>query len=807
MNLNLSIKKICSILNADFVDTNNSFKTTTINNVVIDSRSPLINSHTLFVLLTGAKTNGEIFIPEFIKKGGGVVLTNHKIATLNIAQVIVKNPLHGLQLLAKNHRNKFTIPVIGITGSNGKTTVKEWLYYVLKDSFSIVRSPKSYNSQIGVALSVLEMDNKHELAIFEAGISQPNEMANLTEMIQPTIGVFTGIGDAHNTGFRAFKNPLEKKREEKYILFKNTEALFEMVDDFIHINKNGIKAKLPIVIKNNAFYIEDGKTPNWYTAPYSNYGLLNNAALVCAVSSHLGIKNQHIKNKIKTLPPISMRLEKLQGKNHNLLINDAYNLDQKSLEIGLQFLTNNKGNKKTVVFIAENSTEINSSTTLLIALNNIREKIHIDRVFYFGKKELSEKFDWVEKQFESVKDFMDNPIEISNSAILFTGSRSCHLEKMVNVFLEKKHVTRLFISLNAIRNNKGVFRSRLNATTKILAMVKAQSYGGGIVEIAEFLEQEEIDYFGVAYADEGVTLRKAGITKPIMVMNPEPAAFDDLLDYELEPSIYSLSLLNQFIHQLILRQKTNYPIHIKLDTGMNRLGLKKQNIKELTETLAVQPEVYVKSVFSHLSVADTKKETEFTQNQISEFTKQTALIAKEIGYSFIRHLANSAGAYYYPNAQFDMVRLGIGLYGLLEDTPENDSKTTEFENVFQFATEISQIKKLKKGDSVGYGRAFIAKTNTLIGIIPVGYADGLRRSLGNQNWYVLIKGKRYPIIGNICMDMCMVDLGIDEFKEGDEVQLFGSENSIFEMSKILNTIPYEIISSISARVQRVYIED
>ncbi len=333
-------------------------------------------------------------------------------------------------------------------------------------------------------------------------------------------------------------------------------------------------------------------------------------------------------------------------------------------------------------------------------------------------------------------------------------------------------------------------------------MVKAQSYGGGILEMAKFLEQEKVSYFGVAYADEGVTLRQGGITSPILVMNPEPAAYDDLIDHNLEPSIYSLTILNSFIHQLILRRKKNYPIHIKLDTGMNRLGFREEELNELGQMLVSQPEVYVQSVFSHLSVADEKTEDEYTNFQIAKFTQGANQLEKHIGYSFIRHLANSAGAYNYPTAHFDMVRLGIGLFGLLDNTQDN-----EFEQVLSLRSQISQTRIISEGESVGYGRNFIADTVMKIGIVPVGYGDGLRRKLGQKNWTVVIRGEHFPIIGNVCMDMCMIDLADSAYEAGEEVQLFGKGNSVFEMSNVVQTIPYEVISSISTRVQRVYLED
>lgn len=801
MNLDLSIKTIRSIINADFIESSEGFQTIKIQNVVIDSRSPSITSHTLFVILKGNKTSGAAYLNDFIQKGGRTILTETPLDSSGVNQILVKDALTALQKIAAYHRSKFSFPVIGITGSNGKTTVKEWLYHLLKDNYKIVRSPKSYNSQIGVALSVLEMDETDELAIFEAGISQEGEMAALEKMIQPTTGIFTGIGDAHNSGFKG-DNPEIIKQKEKYLLFQNTKHVIEKQVDCFQIQKeSGIK-KFEVESNENEFKIIGENHQEALKIPFQGKGAISNAVIASLAALEFGVNIKHIRSMLLSLPVISMRLEKINGKANNLLINDAYNLDEKSLEIGVQFLNANAEGKKRTVFLAENSTQINEQTTLLHALQKITAQIKIDTVIYFGPSTIASQFNFIDKQYEIVPNFFAHPLEIENNAVLFTGARSCHLETVVNYYTEKKHITRLLVNLAAMRNNLNRFREKLNSKTKILAMVKAQSYGGGILEVAKFLEKENVAYFGVAYADEGVTLRKGGITRPILVMNPEPAAFEDMIDFELEPSIYSLDLLNAFIHQLILKRRANFPVHIKLDTGMNRLGFRGEEINDLLATLNTQPEVYVTSVFSHLAVADVDDEQDYTTEQIEVFSKTAQLMQHELGYPFIQHLANSAGAFNYPSAHFDMVRLGIGLFGLLKDDQQ-----LGFENVLVLHSQISQIRKIKAGESVGYGRNFIADKDTAIGVVPVGYSDGLRRGLGNGKWAVQIGDKKYSIISNICMDMCMIDLGNDAVQVGDEVELFGSENSVFQMSAILETIPYEVISGISARVQRVYLEE
>lgn len=774
-------------MNGSFIESNQPNQTDLIQNVVIDSRSPIISSATLFILLQGNKTHGKKFVQSFQKKGGNTVLTNSQLDDSNVNQIVVEDSLVAMQALARYHREKFNIPVIGITGSNGKTTVKEWLYFVLKDRFNIIRSPKSYNSQIGVPLSIFEMDDSHEVGIFEAGISRPGEMSELAKIIQPTIGVFTGIGDAHNEGFDD-NDPLIQKKNEKFLLFETAKVLFEMTDEGVVLH---CKDSAPKVVDANNFPI-----------PFNDQASRNNAEIVSAVAQYFKLDKAAIKSKLVQLPVISMRLEKSNGKNGNVLINDAYSLDEKSLEIGLQVLKENATSKQLAVFIAEDATKTNAQNTLLRILEQSIEMIGIDKVVYFGNPAISENFPCVNATYATKKEFFDTPYAISDCVILFTGSRIWGLEEIVNYYTAKKHITQLRINFTAIRSNLNHYRSLIDPHVKLLAMVKAQSYGGGIIEMAQFLEKEGVYYLGVAYADEGVVLRKAGIHLPILVMNPEAAAFDDLIAYQLEPSIYSHDLLDRFIHQLILKSTLSFPIHIKLDTGMNRLGFRENDMADLINALKSQPEVYVKSVFSHLSVADNLSEMEYTQLQIERFIDMSDQIETQLGYPVIKHIANSAGALYYKDAHFDMIRLGIGMYGLLSKKRNGD-----FENAIELYSQISQVREIEAGESVGYGRSFKANKKMRIGIVPIGYGDGLRRQLSDKNWSLIVRGKKYPIIGKICMDMCMIDISDSTVKVGDEVLVFGQENSIIEMSKILDTIPYEIISSISSRVQRIYYEE
>jgi len=757
MNLNYSLKQLAKITNGRVIGD----AKVVVNQIITDSRRPIINSRTMFVALKGYTIDGHVFCEKFVSNGGGTILVDKVQNILNSNQLVVKDTLLALQLIAKHHRQQFNIPVIGVTGSNGKTIVKEWLFHTLKINFNICRSPKSYNSQLGVALSVLELNSNHTLAIFEAGISHPGEMKHLENIIKPTIGVFTGIGDAHQQNFIT----LNDKKVEKFKLFKDSNRLIENEEQLIDLD-----------------------------IPFTDLASIQNANLVFSTAKYLNITESTIRKQLAILPTISMRMERMQGKNGNVIINDAYTFNEKSLEIGINYLNQlSENNDRTkIVIIAPRKNVV--LTTDSIALLNSNA---IDKVILIGDE--NSQLNKLKAYYPNVNKFIEANLSFSESNILMTGARESKIENVVSKYLVKKHITRLTINLPSLRNNLDFYRTKLNKDTLILAMVKAQSYGGGIVEMAQFLETQHVNYFGVAYADEGVILRKNDVTTPIIVMNPESDAFNDIIDYQLEPSIYSLEVLDEFIRALGIRDIKSYPIHLKLDTGMNRLGFVKDDLNELIAHLNAQPEVFVKSIFSHLSVADDLSETVFTEQQIDIFKNHSNYLKASLGYSYLEHIANSAGTLNYPSSHFDMVRLGIGMHGLIYAYNE------ELEEVMSFETQISQVKQISQGDSVGYGRTFVSKGSMEIAIIPVGYADGLRRELSQGKWSFIIKGQQAPIIGNICMDMCMVDVSDLNCQAGDSVQIFGKHNSVIEMAKILHTIPYEIISSISSRVHRVYL--
>ncbi|MFK8039116.1 MAG: alanine racemase [Crocinitomicaceae bacterium] len=758
MNLNYSITTIAKQMNARIIGSSNLL----VRNVSIDSRSPLVDSETLFFALQGKNNDGHQFTEHFIISGGKMVVVEQEQKQLKCTQLVVEDTLKALQVLATYHRSQFNIPVIGITGSNGKTTVKEWLYHVLKKDFRIIRSPKSYNSQIGVPLSILEMTEKHELAIIEAGISMPNEMVKLEKIIQPTIGVYTGIGDAHQEHFKSLK----EKEANKLMLFKNVDKPFSIKE---------IDPKIEI--------------------PFHDEASVFNANLVKSVALSLKVDDIELEESLKTLPFISMRMERMEGTNENILINDTYSFDEKGLEIALQSMNLETGIKKKILIVAPNS-----SYEPGVFFRTIVEANHIDEVIWISTIAFPIKIETKVRCFKSVEEFIQAAVNFEKSMLLFSGARQMRLEKSIPFYQLKKHITRLEIDLKAIRKNLDFYKSKLNKKEKILAMVKAQSYGSGSIEMSKFLANEGVDALGVAYADEGVLLRNKGINLPILVLNPENGAFDNIIDNNLEPSIYGHNILNQLLHQIILRGRKRIPIHIKVDTGMHRLGFLEHELPELISTLNTQPEVYVKAVFSHLATADDLNENEFTNTQIHKFNKMCDEIEAGIGYSFIKHLSNTASIINHPAAHFDMVRIGIGLFGI------SNSKSLPLKNALFFKSQISQIKWVPKGDSIGYNRDFKADKRIKIGIVPVGYADGLSRQLSNGVWHIKVNEDLVPIIGAICMDMCMVDLSKCNCQEGDIVEIFGWGQSLKQMALKLNTIPYEVISSISSRVHRVYID-
>lgn len=793
-----TIHHIAQIIKADAVIVNDSV----IENLLLDSRKIFAPGSSLFFALQGPRRDGHQFIADLYKRGvmNFVVDRQLDINEYPGANFLkVNDSLEALQLLAAHHRQQFSIPVIGITGSNGKTIVKEWLYQLLHQEYTIVRSPKSYNSQIGVPLSVWQMNKQHTLAIFEAGISRPGEMEKLQKIIQPTIGVLTNIGEAHSEGFAS----LQEKEAEKRKLFKNAVLPEQLL-------VKEIKRQRGHTI------IRAGSAGQEYQLqiPFADDASVQNAITCWQVMLYLEYRQEIIQQRMLLLTPVNMRLELKKGVNHCSIINDSYSADISSLEIALNFLDQQAGsNKKTVIL----SDFFQSSIIDELLYRQIMESLvkhKVNRLIGIGDKittQLNANFpkghsdiDFI--LFRTTDEFIHQfrASHFKEEVILVKGARVFAFEKIVQLLELKVHQTVLEINLSAIVHNLKEYQRRLKPSTKIMAMVKAFAYGSGGAEIAGILQYHKVDYLGVAYADEGVELRKAGITLPIMVMNPEENAFDAIVEYNLQPEIYSFELLQSFDHFLQQEGLQQYPVHLEIETGMNRLGFAAEDTKKLADYLLSCPSFRVETVFSHLAASEEKANDEFTLTQYSVFNRATSELEQKLGYSFIKHIANSAAAVRHPDLQLDMVRLGIGLYGV-------DSAVSGLLNLQTVATlksTIAQLKHLKKGDTVSYNRKGRVEREALIATIRMGYADGFPRRLGNGIGKVLVRGKLVPVIGTVCMDMFMADVtDVPGVKEGDDVLIFGESLPVQSVAQWAETIPYEIMTGISQRVKRVYFEE
>ncbi|WP_310379498.1 bifunctional UDP-N-acetylmuramoyl-tripeptide:D-alanyl-D-alanine ligase/alanine racemase [Flavobacterium sp.] len=814
--MNISLRNIAQILNSKYIGT---ASTSTIDTISIDSRSLQNNERTLFFTLVGPNNDAHIYIEELIQKGvENFVVTHIPDEVAGKANfLVVKNTLDALQQFASYHRSLFDFPVIGLTGSNGKTIVKEWLNFLLNPDYTIIRSPKSYNSQVGVPLSVISINEKHNLGIFEAGISTRNEMEKLETIIKPTIGILTNIGSAHDEGFAN----IGEKIKEKLKLFQNATLLIyhknKTIDAFINpkiktftwsckdekadvfITKKSILDKTILNIRqaNENFEIK---------IPFQDDASLENAVSCMMVLLHLGYNHKTIETRMELLFPVEMRLKVKNGINNTTLIDDSYSSDFQSLKIALDFLESQKQYKKKTVILSDifqsglSNEELYSKVAQLIISNKINRVIVIGEVISEFKNKFINCI-----YFKNTDDFISNldHLNIGNETILIKGARHFQFEKIVAALEEKTHETVLEINLNAISHNLNFYKSKLKLTTKMMVMVKAFGYGNGGFEIAKLLEHHKVDYLGVAFADEGISLKNAGINLPIMVLNPENTSFHAIIQHHLEPEIYSLKGLNAFLKIAEQKKLNHYPIHIKLDTGMHRLGFEKENLDELIAILKENKSVLVKSILSHMATSDDLLHHEFALTQINLFKKLADKLITELQIKPICHLLNTSGISNFPQAQFDMVRLGIGLYGISNDREEQK----QLENVGTLKSIISQIRTIQSGESVGYGRRFIAHKITKIATIPIGYADGISRHWGNEVGFVTIKNKKAAILGSICMDMLMVDVTDIDCKEGDHVIIFGESPTVNFIAEKLQTIPYEILTSISQRVKRVFFRE
>lgn len=805
----------------------------TIDWLLTDSRSLSFPEETLFFALTTKRNKGAQYIPDLFDRGvrNFVVSTDDMAAlTLSTEQkddcnfLVVAHPMKALQKLAEQHRDRFRVPVIGITGSNGKTIVKEWLHQLLSPDRIIARSPRSYNSQIGVPLSVWQMSEDAELGIFEAGISEMGEMRALQNMIKPTIGILTNIGGAHQENFFS----MQEKCMEKLSLFKNCDVVIYNGDNEMICN---CVAKSMLTAREIAWSRTDAERPlyiskvlkkddhtviayrylgmdNSFCLPFIDDASIENSLNCLAACLYLMTPADQISERMVRLEPIAMRLEVKEGKNNCVLINDSYNSDLASLDIALDFLYRrsvSKGLKRTLILSDLLETGQNSSA-LYRKVAQLVQNRGIEKIIGVGHEISSSeaRFEEVEKYFfPDTESFLASEIckELKNEVILIKGARSFHFDLVSEALELKVHETILEVNLGAMIENLNHYRSMLRPETKIVCMVKASAYGAGSYEIAKTLQEHHVDYLAVAVADEGAELRKAGITASIIIMNPELSAFKTMFDYKLEPEVYNFHLLDALIKSAAKEGITNFPIHVKLDTGMHRLGFDPTEMPHLIRKLKNQHSVIPRSVFSHFVGSDGVQFDAFSRNQISVFKQASEELQAAFSHKILRHLCNTAGIQRFPEAQFDMVRLGLGLYGI------NPVDNSIIHNVSTLRTTILQIRDVPVDDTVGYSRKGELIRPSRIAAIPIGYADGLNRHLGCGRGYCLVNGEKARYVGNICMDVCMIDVTDIDCREGDQAIIFGDELPITVLSDVLDTIPYEVLTSISTRVKRIYYQD
>ncbi|MDR0732804.1 MAG: bifunctional UDP-N-acetylmuramoyl-tripeptide:D-alanyl-D-alanine ligase/alanine racemase [Dysgonamonadaceae bacterium] len=822
--MNYSIREISQIIKA--TPALHSENAADIQILLTDSRSLSDPAASLFFALPTDRNDGHKYIRNLYEKGVRNFVTAHSFAGMDEmpkANLLrVADTLSALQQLTAHHRRRFNIPIVGITGSNGKTVVKEWLYQLLHDQSAIVRSPRSYNSQTGVPLSVWQLNEQSELGVFEAGISLPGEMRRLEEIIRPTAGIFTTIGDAHQENFSS----MEEKCLEKLILFQHAETIIYNEDQMpvkhcmekkklLHKtfawSKTNPNADLFIVETDKRFdktiiaYAQHG-VRSTIQIPFTDEASIENAihCLALLLALFPAFADFH---RFAALEPVAMRLDVNKGVRNNILINDTYNSDINSLAIALDFMKRRSaGNRLKRVLIL--SDILQSGMVPAAFYRKVAEMVgkeKVERIIGIGPSLMSHSnlFD-MEKEFHpTTESFLDsgNWRTLKDSIILIKGSRQSRFERISEQLEEKAHRTVLEVSLDAVIHNLQHFRSFLKPETKIICMVKAFGYGVGSYELAKTLQEHGVDYLAVALADEGAELRREGITVPILVMNPEEHAFATLFEYRLEPEIYNRNILDAIVRETERRGILHYPVHIKFDTGMNRLGFGANDIPALVEKLDGQQGIAVKSVFSHLAGSDSPDLDGFTQAQIKHFTGTATLLEKELDYPVLKHILNSAGIERFPEAQMDMVRLGVGLYGI------SAAGSQVLEPVATLKTRILQIREVGKSETVGYGRNGSLTRVSRIACLPVGYADGLDRRLGNRFGQVFVNGKKCPFIGNICMDICMADVTDANAEEGDEAIIFGKEITVTDLANQLQTIPYEILTSVSPRVKRVYFRE
>jgi len=825
LTTNYTISQIATIVGGQLLSSQPN--TEPIRFLLTDSRQSFSSVGTMFIALVGNNHNGHQYIQQCYEKGVRFFLVSETQDTNECPEaqmVLVDNTLTALQQLVIHHRKQFDIPVIGITGSNGKTIVKEWLSQLLAADYKIVKSPKSYNSQIGVPLSVWQMDKDDTLGIFEAGISTTGEMERLAPIVQNTIFLITNIGEAHSEGF----SNIEEKITEKLKLAASAELLvyckdFEEIDQVVkrdYPNKKTLtwsyKQEADLKILHHESTTIDSTITGVYKdsqykiqLPFTDVAYVENSIHCWLLLLHLGIPFEEISKRFKLLRALPLRLELLAGINNCMIINDGYNNDLDALEIALDFLMKQSYHDKRILVLSDilqsrlNDYDLYTKVALRIdqaAVNTVvgigKDVLHLEQ---YMSSDIDLHFYPSTKDFLADKEIIDS---INNATVLLKGARPFKFEQIANALIQKMHKTVLEINLSAVSHNLNVYRNQLDADTRLMVMVKASGYGSGSLEIARLLEFEQIDYLAVAYIDEGVELRKAGIQLPIMVMNPELSGLTAMLEYQLEPQVYSFALLQQLI---AMETATPIRIHIMLDSGMKRLGFEPEDCEKLLNLLKLHHQrIQPVSVFSHLAASDNPLHDDFTHDQIQTFTQFSDKLTNDLTVKPLRHILNTSGISRFPQAKFDMVRLGIGLYGI-DGNPDVQER---LQTVCTLKATISQIKTVIPGVSVGYNRMGQVATPSRIGTISIGYADGYFRRFSNGVGQVWVHGRLAPVVGNVCMDMTMIDLtGIPEAEEGDTVEVFGSHLLISDFALAGGTIVYEALTSVSSRVKRVYFRD
>ncbi len=764
-----------------------------VKNIYYDTRLYVENNGHLFIAINTQNNDGHKFINQAYNNGIRMFMVNKRpnILLSKASYIIVPNTILALQKWAHFHRSKFNIPILAITGSFGKTIVKEWIYHILKKSYKIIRSPKSFNSQLGTALSLLAIDQKHELAIIETGISSPGDMDRLKQMIEPTHVIITNIGEAHIENFENKKHLIYEKEK----LLENTK--------FTYLKKNPRDYKLKILSVGQSITTNYLGSIEKFIIPHKDEFSAQNFISCIGFFEQLQIKLNVIKHESINIPEIALRMEKKEGVNESIIINDSYCSDVPSLKIALEILKSESEDKKTTVILSDINSDVSDENNFFHQVSKMINSFKINQFIGIGEKFFSNKEKFFENAvfFKTPKELIENldSIDIKNHFVLIKGNKEKEFQKIALRLESKKHETTLEVNLESIRKNFLNYKSIIPNKTKVLVMIKAAGYGTGLVEIGKKLKKIGVDYLGVAYSDEGIELRKNNISTPILVMNVENKSMEDVIENNLTPAIYDLTQLNELTNKLIGLQIKKFPVHIKINTGMNRMGIEINEIDELIEYVSVQPEIKIEGVFSHLAASDLKEGKKFTLNQIHQFKNATKRIENSLGEPVIKHILNTSGIENYSENSFEMVRLGIGIYGI--------SKNIKLENVATLRTKISKIRTVNSNSQVGYGTNNITKQKIKIGIIPIGYADGFSRALGNGVGRVYVNGEFAHTYGNICMDMSFLNLENINAQVGDTVEIFGENNSIVNIAKSINTIPYEILSTISQRVVRIYSND